>query len=68
MTTYGKELLGERSKRRVSQADLSNLTGVFVQTIVDIENDRLGIDEETYDRFIAALRTQDNINPTEVPA
>lgn len=56
MTTYGEELLGERAKNRISQTELSNRTGIFVQTIVDIENNRIGIDKETYDRFVSAIQ------------
>jgi transcriptional regulator with XRE-family HTH domain len=60
MTNYGNDILAERSRKRMSQGALSERTGVFVQTIVDIENDRIGVDEATYGRFLAAIREESN--------
>ena len=52
---YGQEILGERAKNRINQVELSEAVGISRPTLVDIENDRIGIDEPTYNRIIDCI-------------
>ncbi len=52
---YGEAILAERSKRRISQADLADGLGIYKATLVDIERGRINIDMETYNKFTNAI-------------
>ena len=56
MSKRGETVLAERSKRRVSQANLARRTGLSTGTLVDIEYNRLGIDDETFQCIMSALK------------
>ena len=55
MIEYGNELLAARVRRRITQGELGERAGLAVPTIVDIERNRLGIDDATYRRLLEAL-------------
>jgi transcriptional regulator with XRE-family HTH domain len=55
MSKNGETILAERSKQRVTQNELARRLGLMTSTIVDIEYNRIGIDEETFQRIMDAL-------------
>jgi len=56
MSKYGETILAERSKCRLSQANLARRTGLLTGTLVDIEYNRIGIDEETFRHIMDAIK------------
>jgi DNA-binding XRE family transcriptional regulator len=52
---YGEQILAARSGARLKQWELASRLGISHHTLVDIENNRLGLDKPTYERFIAAI-------------
>lgn len=62
MTQYGDEIVGERAKRRLNQTEVAERAGIFRSTLIDIENNRIGIDEPTYERIITVIRQDDKSN------
>ena len=65
--TYGTAILSARSVRRLSQGDLAKRVGITVQTLIDIEYDRIEITEATYNRIVQALEMESD-QPTESAA
>jgi len=59
MSTRGETLLAERSKRRVRQDRLAKRLGLMTSTIVDIEYNRVGIDDMTFSRIMDAIKEDD---------
>ena len=55
MIQYGSEILAARSRRRITQSALAEQVGIFEGTLVEIERGRIGIDEDTYRRFLDAI-------------
>jgi transcriptional regulator with XRE-family HTH domain len=55
MSKNGETILAERSKQRVTQNELARRLGLMTSTIVDIEYNRIGTDEETFQRIMDAL-------------
>ena len=52
---YGEEILAARSRRRIRQDTLAKKAGLLTATLVDIEQGRIGIDEETYNKILKAI-------------
>ena len=48
MNQYGETVFAERVKRRKNQREIAKRFGIYIQTLVDIEHCRIGIDEPTY--------------------
>ena len=55
MTQCGETILAERSRRRLRQGDVAKRAKVHVQTIIDIEHNRIGLDDESRTRIISAM-------------
>ena len=55
MIEYGSEILAARSRRRITQSALARHIGIFDSTLVDIERGRIGVDDDTYRRFLDAI-------------
>lgn len=55
MTKYGDTILAERSKRRMRQDELARRASLATGTLVDIEHNRIGIDEDTFNHIMDAL-------------
>ena len=55
MIEYGPEILAERSKHRITQETLAKRAGIHTATLVDIEQKRIGIDDETYETLKNAI-------------
>jgi ribosome-binding protein aMBF1 (putative translation factor) len=55
MLEYGSNILAERNRRRINQSELASRLGWKTHTIVDIEQMRVGIDDDTYNRVMATL-------------
>lgn len=68
MTNYGTDILAERARYRLGQGEVGSRVGVSVQTIIDIENNRIGIDKETHERFLDAIRAPAANDSTEAAA
>ena len=56
MTQYGEIVFAERVKRRRNQRDVAKRFGIYIQTLVDIEHGRVGIDEPTYRRLLGVVQ------------
>jgi len=59
MLKYGTEILGERKKRKIRQDKLTRLIGIHRATLVDIENNKIGVDDETYQKIVTAINDID---------
>jgi transcriptional regulator with XRE-family HTH domain len=68
MPEYGTEILVARTRHRLNQSDVAKAAGLYVQTIVDIENNRLGVDEPTYNRLLGAIESLASENQREQSA
>lgn len=55
MANYGMRIRSERAMRRMSQQDVCSRLGIQRITLVDIEADRIGIDDATYQRIVEAM-------------
>lgn len=55
MTEYGSEILGLRRRHKIFQNDLANCVGIANPTLVDIEHNRIGIDDTTFARIKQAI-------------
>lgn len=49
------ELLAKRRRSKVRQVPLARKLGLNNETITDIENERIGVDDETAQRISAAI-------------
>ena len=52
---YGSEILAYRSKRRIRQEPLAKKARIYTGTLVDIEQRRIGIDQQTYQTLISCI-------------
>jgi DNA-binding XRE family transcriptional regulator len=59
MLEYGTEILGERKKRKIRQDKLTRCVGIHRATLVDIENKKIGLDDETYQKIVTAINDID---------
>jgi transcriptional regulator with XRE-family HTH domain len=52
---YASELLAERGRRRLSQAELARRAGIYAGTLVDIEAGRVEITAAQFNRFVSLM-------------
>ena len=52
---YIDEVRAARVRHRINQAHFGKGAGLAIQTVVDLERHRVGIDAETYGRLLAVV-------------
>ena len=55
--TAAKKLPMERKIRNIGQLELAKEFGIFPATLVDVENERIQITDESFAELIAAMNT-----------
>jgi len=58
LSQYGETVFAERVKRRKNQREVAKRFGIYIQTLVDIEHCRIGIDEPTYRRLLEVIKNE----------
>jgi DNA-binding XRE family transcriptional regulator len=60
MSGYAEKLRGLRAEKRLTQARFAKAVGISLQTVIDIESKRIGLDNATFVRFVKILACNDN--------